>query len=92
MRKFKTPTLRGLVRTAPQIHDGRFATLRAVVDHYCFPPTGPDTLEISSLDIDDAEALVAFLKTLDGGVEGALDPARNAFAGDRIAVEGVGSN
>jgi len=31
---FKTPTLREISRTAPYMHDGRFATLRDVVEHY----------------------------------------------------------
>jgi cytochrome c peroxidase len=31
---FKTPTLRNVARTAPYMHDGSLATLRAVVDHY----------------------------------------------------------
>ncbi len=69
MGKFKTPTLRGLPRTGPYMHDGRFATLEEVIDHYRFPPASPDPLEITPLDIDDDEArsLVAFLRTLDGG-------------------------
>lgn len=32
--KFKTPTLRNLAFTAPYMHDGRFATLKEVLDHY----------------------------------------------------------
>jgi hypothetical protein len=46
------------------------ATLAEVVEHYRSPPVGPDTLEITPLEIDDeeAEALVAFLESLDGGV------------------------
>jgi cytochrome c peroxidase len=32
--KFKTPTLRNLAFTAPYMHDGRFATLEEVLDHY----------------------------------------------------------
>ena len=32
--KFKTPTLRNLVWTAPYMHDGRFKTLDEVIDHY----------------------------------------------------------
>lgn len=32
--KFKTPSLRNISRTAPYMHDGRFATLDEVVDHY----------------------------------------------------------
>lgn len=32
--KFKSPTLRNLVFTAPYMHDGRFETLEQVVNHY----------------------------------------------------------
>jgi len=32
--KFRTPSLRNLTRTAPYMHDGRFQTLEAVIDHY----------------------------------------------------------
>lgn len=32
--KFKTPTLRNLKFSAPYMHDGRFLTLSAVLDHY----------------------------------------------------------
>ena len=32
--KFKIPTLRNIALTAPYMHDGRFATLEQVVDHY----------------------------------------------------------
>jgi len=32
--KFKTPTLRNLVFTAPYMHDGRFETLDEVINHY----------------------------------------------------------
>ena len=32
--KFKTPTLRNLVFTAPYMHDGRFETLDDVINHY----------------------------------------------------------
>lgn len=32
--KFKTPSLRNLAYTAPYMHDGRFATLDEVIDHY----------------------------------------------------------
>jgi cytochrome c peroxidase len=41
--KFKTPTLRNLVFTAPYMHDGRFTTLDQVINHYSeglqFSPT-----------------------------------------------------
>jgi cytochrome c peroxidase len=70
MGKFKTPTLRGLPRTAPYMHDGRFATLEEVIEHYRSPPVGPDPLEITPLELEDEEvgALVSFLQSLDGGV------------------------
>lgn len=32
--KFRTPSLRNLAFTAPYMHDGRFATLEAVINHY----------------------------------------------------------
>ncbi|MCO6501212.1 MAG: cytochrome-c peroxidase [Vicingus serpentipes] len=32
--KFKTPSLRNLVFTAPYMHDGRFATIDEVLEHY----------------------------------------------------------
>jgi len=70
--KFKTPTLRNLVFTAPYMHDGRFATLEEVVEHYHhggkasptvnpFIRTGNDTLQLSAQDKRD---LIAFLLTM----------------------------
>ena len=32
--KFRSPTLRNLIFTAPYMHDGRFTTLEEVIDHY----------------------------------------------------------
>ena len=32
--KFKTPSLRNLIFTAPYMHDGRFATIEEVINHY----------------------------------------------------------
>ena len=34
MGKFRTPSLRNVVLTAPYMHDGSLATLEAVIDHY----------------------------------------------------------
>ena len=66
--KFKTPTLRNVGVTAPYLHDGRFATLTEVVEHY---NTGksphPNTdalmrpLGLTSQEVSD---LVAFLEAL----------------------------
>jgi cytochrome c peroxidase len=76
MGKFKTPTLRGLRQSAPYMHDGRFATLAAVVEHYRVPPpqptSGANVHELLPLELtpDEAAALVAFLGSLDGAVGG----------------------
>lgn len=71
--KFRVPSLRNIALTAPYMHDGRFATLEEVVDHYDHglkrSPTldpnlakHPDTgLQLSK---EDKAALVAFLKCL----------------------------
>ena len=32
--KFKVPSLRNIEKTAPYMHDGRFYTLEAVLNHY----------------------------------------------------------
>lgn len=69
--KFKTPTLRGLARTGPYLHDGRFDSLGAVLDHYRAPPGAVDALEITPVELteDESRALIAFLNGLDGGVD-----------------------
>ncbi len=67
---WKTPTLRGLVHTAPYTHDGSLATLRDVVDHYSdFDPTrlhsdGEAILRPLKLSEDERRDLVAFLRSL----------------------------
>lgn len=65
---FKTPTLRELARTAPYMHNGSYATLREVVEHY---DRGGDVLEAISpemrpLNLTEAEIadILAFLDTL----------------------------
>ncbi|MDP4878369.1 MAG: hypothetical protein NWR36_00650 [Opitutales bacterium] len=71
--KFSTPSLRNVALTAPYMHDGRFDTLEAVIEHYSSGLTQRDTLDPnlakhpkSGLQLSEAdkEALVAFLKTL----------------------------
>lgn len=66
---FKVPTLRGIRQTAPYMHDGRFATLEAVVQHYVRAPNpdgdyGHTELRPLSLDAGEQQALADFLKTL----------------------------
>lgn len=62
---FKTPTLREIARTAPYMHDGRFATLEEVIDYYDKGCTPNDQLdeEIYPLKLspDDKADLKAFL-------------------------------
>ena len=71
--KFKIPTLRNSSLSAPYMHDGRFATLEAVVDHYDHGVRRSSQLDPnlakhpdSGLGLTPAEkqALVAFLRTL----------------------------
>ena len=71
--KFATPSLRNVARTAPYMHDGRFATLDEVVTHYSTGMTRSPTLDPNlakhpegglQLSAADQRALVAFLRTL----------------------------
>ncbi len=65
---FKTPTLRGLAHTAPYFHDGRFTTLREVLDYYNEPPAaeenGPHELRPLNLSDEELDQLEQFLLTL----------------------------
>lgn len=66
---FKSPSLRNVELTAPYMHDGRLATLEAVIDHYSRevkPHPNLDGRLRRRLNFSDSEkaALVAFLKTL----------------------------
>ncbi|MFT5465812.1 MAG: cytochrome c peroxidase [Verrucomicrobiales bacterium] len=76
--EFKTPTLRGVAESGPYMHDGRFATLRDVLDYYSElpgePPVGHreetlEPLELSELEKSDLES---FLRSLAGAP---LDPS-----------------
>ena len=74
--KFKVPSLRNVEVTGPYMHDGRFATLEQVVEHYNSGVQNHPALDnrlkvrgtnqIRRLNLTDAEktALVTFLKTL----------------------------
>ena len=64
---FKVPGLRSVALTAPYMHDGRFATLEAVLDHYRNPPRARNhELQTLSLTTADIANLAAFLRTLTG--------------------------
>lgn len=67
--RFKVPGLRNLAYTAPYMHDGRFFTLDAVLDHYTTqvqqtPNLDPMLTQGISLSADERIKLVAFLQTL----------------------------
>lgn len=71
--KFKTPSLRNVARTAPYMHDGRFATLEEVVEHYGSGVKRSATLDPNlakhpeggiQFTVQEKADLVAFLKTL----------------------------
>lgn len=72
---FKTGSLRNIELSAPYMHDGRFATLEEVVEHYSSGVKNHPTLSpqlrlptgqprLANLTPQDKAALVAFLKTL----------------------------
>jgi cytochrome c peroxidase len=74
--KFKVPTLRNIEFTAPYMHDGRFATLEEVVDHYDQGGVSSSTVDPLmkhlqgsaspglNLTLTEKQDLVNFLKTL----------------------------
>lgn len=67
---FKTPMLRNVALTAPYMHDGRFTSLRQVLDHYNRMDTlsavgfREETLKPLNLDEFEMEGLEAFLIAL----------------------------
>lgn len=70
---FRSPSLRNLAYTAPYMHDGRFATLDEVIDHYSeglvYSPTIDPLMKSVAeggvqLSQEDKAALKAFLLTL----------------------------
>jgi len=70
--KFKTPTLRNVALSAPFMHDGRFASLEEVIEHYNtggVPSTTIDTFmkyTTGGLELapQQKDALIAFLNAL----------------------------
>ena len=73
---FKVPSLKNIEFTAPYMHDGRFATLKEVIDHYnsgvqphpnlssqLRNPADSTPLKLNLTPVQKS-ALVAFLKTL----------------------------
>jgi cytochrome c peroxidase len=66
--KFKIPTLRNIALTAPYMHDGSFATLEEIVEHYnsggAAHPNKSALLQPLNLTNQQKQDLVNFLKTL----------------------------
>lgn len=67
--KFKVPSLRNLGYSAPYMHDGRFSSLTAVLNHYTSGVTNTpnlDPLLVSGISLSTQEKndLIAFLNTL----------------------------
>jgi cytochrome c peroxidase len=67
---FKTPTLREVANTAPYMHDGRFGTLREVVNFYSDGgiknPFQDSDILVLNLSDQEKKDLVAFLRGLSG--------------------------
>jgi len=67
---FKTPTVRNAALTAPYMHDGSFATLEEVVDHYDKGGNPNPSLDVDikplKLTPQEKADLVAFMKALTG--------------------------
>ena len=71
--KFKTPTLRNLVFTEPYMHDGRFNTLREVIEFYSTGVHDNRTVDVNmkkagiggvNLTDQQIDELIAFLLTM----------------------------
>jgi len=66
--KFKTPTLRNLQYTAPYMHDGRFESLKDVLNHYQNSIKKSNTLAKNLLDYhlkdQEVDLILVFLATL----------------------------
>ena len=92
---FKSPSLRNVEVTAPFGHDGRFATLDALIDHYSDNPIADPDLgymrPVAPLKFTASEkaALIAFLKTLTDRTS-LTDPRfSNPFEDRKDALRGV---
>lgn len=67
---FKTPTLRDIARTAPYMHDGRFATLEEVINFYdqggIMNPHLSNLIIPLGLTAQEKKDLVEYMRALDG--------------------------
>ena len=69
----RVPTLRNVALTAPYMHDGRFSTLEAVIDHYAQAGLRADSsndperaprVRPFTLNATERAELIAFLQSL----------------------------
>lgn len=63
----RVPTLRNIALTAPYMHDGRFGTLDAVLDHYASvaqQPASDPKLRTFNLSPEERADVIAFLRAL----------------------------
>ena len=68
---FKVPSLRNVAETAPYMHDGRFASLAELLQHYNTAPlaiAGHSDLTPLGLRDHELSQIEAFLRTIDGAV------------------------
>lgn len=94
-RRFKSPSLKNVARSAAFMHDGRFSTLEQVIEHYSSgvqdTPAldgrlkGPDGQPLRpNLPQADKDALAAFLRTLDDPVLATDDRFSDPFRADAV--------
>ena len=82
MGAFKTPMLRGLISTAPYMHDGSEKTLEQVVDFY---DRGGNANEFLSIRMRDPQAEKAYLQSKIDGTP-YRGPEVKLFGSDQIPV------
>ena len=81
--RFRVPTLRNIVFTAPYMHDGRFKTLEEVIEHYNsggnFQENKDPLIKPLRLEPHEKEALIAFIMTLTDSTIIQDDQFKNPF-------------
>ncbi|MFT5886587.1 MAG: cytochrome c peroxidase [Arcticibacterium sp.] len=98
--RFKTSTLRNIALTAPYMHDGRFATLEEVVEHYNSGIQNHPTLSAAlanpdgspvrlNLDATQKSALVAFMEALTDNSISTEAKWSNPFCETNLCLEGT---
>ena len=85
--KFRVPSLRDVAATAPYMHDGRFNTLREVIDHYSngtqpHPNRHASVASPMNFTEQQKQALEAFLHTLTDEASATNDAFSDPFRYD----------